>query len=201
MPFEDTDPGFDIPVTLELLDGKGEQVWARIRRVNAGFFQLWSRRCLRQDQDVAMHYEGRRIEAEVVYCQKHDLELHLVGIKTKASGDGMVRKQLRLPVDVRGTLIVAGSSKPMKIRIIDMAQTGLGLRVPKALAVGTQVLIDLGHGVAFGEIRHCSAASKASYRVGFLMEEFIYRSVGKLRRPADGETGLLQKIAGLFRRS
>lgn len=168
--------GFNIPVELQLLDGNRERIAARIRRVNSGFFQLRSSVHLREDRKLELLYEGRRIQAEVVYSRAQEPGIHHVGIRTCGS-HGAVRKELRLPVDVRATIAIPGSPSPIPARIIDMSQSGLGLIIPKEIPAGTIVSMDLAHGVAFGEIRHCKSISKYRYRAGFWLEEFIYRSV------------------------
>lgn len=159
-----------------MLDGSREQIAAHIRRVNSGFFQLRAPIHLREERKLEMLYEGRRIEAEVVYCQKQESGINHIGIRMTRNGEGAVRKELRLPVDVRATVKIAGSSTAMPARVIDMAQSGLGLRLPKEIPAGTSISVDLTHGIAFGEVRSCKAASKSTYRVGFWMEEFIYRT-------------------------
>ncbi len=167
--------GFNIPVELQLLDGDRERIGAHIRRVNSGFFQLRSPLHLRDDRKLELLYEGRRIEAEVVYSKKQELGIHHVGIRT-CGNHGAVRKELRLPVDVQATVSVPGSTAPLPARVSDMSQSGLGLILRKEIPPGTAVSVDLGHGVAFGEIRYCkSISSKGRYRAGFWLEEFIYR--------------------------
>lgn len=171
-----SDPGFDIPVELRLLDGQREKIRARIARVNTGFIRLRSPLAIREDRRLELLYEGRTIKAEVVYCQKKDLGGYHVGLRIASDTvTGTIRKELRLPVNLRGTLNVAGSAAPISAKIVDMSQSGLGLILPKAVAPGMSVSVDLGHGVAFGEICYCTAVSRRTYRAGFQLEEFLYR--------------------------
>ncbi|HEY6988895.1 MAG TPA: PilZ domain-containing protein, partial [Bryobacteraceae bacterium] len=87
-----------------------------------------------------------------------------------------IRQELRLPVDVRGSMMVSGSTHAIRVRLIDMSQSGLGLVVSKAISEGTFVALALEHGTAFGEIRTCESHSRRTFRVGFWLEEFIPHS-------------------------
>ncbi len=191
--------GFNIPVELQLLDGDHERIAAHIRRVNSGFFQLRSPIHLRDDRKLELLYEGRQIQAEVVYSRRQEVGIHHVGIRTCGS-HGAVRKELRLPVDVRATVNIPGSTTPLRARISDMSQSGLGLILPKEIPQGTAVSVDLGHGVAFGEIRYCKSISKGRYRAGFWLEEFIYRPRQKKGNHRPNGRGMLASIARFGRR-
>lgn len=184
--------GFNIPVELQLLDGDHERISAHIRRVNSGFFQLRSPLPLRDERKLELLYEGRRIQAEVVYSRKQELGIHHVGIRA-CGNHGAMRKELRLPVDVRATVNVPGSTAPLRARISDMSQSGLGLLLGKEIPAGTAVSLDLRHGIAFGEIRYCKSIAKGRYRAGFWLEEFIYRPRHKDR--ADRRPGILGSMA------
>ncbi len=192
--------GFNIPVELQLLDGDHERVGAHIRRVNSGFFQLRSPLHLRDDRKLELLYEGRRIQAEVVYSRKQEVGIHHVGIRTCGS-HGAVRKELRLPVDVQAAVNVPGSATPLRARVSDMSQSGLGLILRKEIPTGTAVSVDLGHGVAFGEIRYCKSFSKGRYRAGFWLEEFIYRPRHqKGASSSESRSGMLASFARFARR-
>ncbi len=171
--------GLDIPVELQLLDGERERVGATIRRVNSGFFQLRSPNNLQEERKLELLYEGRKIQAEVVYSRKRDSGFHYIGIRTLMGNHGTVRKELRLPVDMRATIQIPGQSKPIRARVIDISPSGLGMNLPCEIPPGTMAALDLGHGIAFGEIRHCKVLSKYRYRAGFWLEEFIRRPASK----------------------
>jgi hypothetical protein len=65
----------------------------------------------------------------------------------------------------------------MFARVVDMSQSGLGFELPDSVAVGTRVSVHFGCGIAFGEIKHCTAKC-AVYRAGMRIEEFIVRHAG-----------------------
>ncbi|HEY7302893.1 MAG TPA: PilZ domain-containing protein [Bryobacteraceae bacterium] len=168
--------GFDIPVKLLLLDGEREELEARIRRVNTGFFQIHSYAPIRCERKLLVLYQGRSIEAQAVYCQHQDSGGYHIGLELEGGTSGTIRQELRLPVDVRGSMAVPGSTNAIRVRLVDMSQSGIGLVVAKAIPAGTFVALALEHGTAFGEIRSCEPHLKRTFRVGFWLEEFIPRN-------------------------
>lgn len=173
------DVGFDLPADLHLLDGDAKVIAARVRRVNTGFFQLHCPIRLSEDQRVKVVYEGRAIEGEVVYCQKLGAGGYNLGVRMTSGHLGTIRKELRLPVKVRATVGLPGSNTPIHAIVVDMSQSGLGLLLSKPVSTGISALVDLGHGIAFGEIRYCQPVSRRRFRAGFLVEEFLYRAPAK----------------------
>jgi hypothetical protein len=167
--------GFDIPVELQLVDRDREHISARLRRVNSGFLQLHSPIRIAHDRKLEVLYEGNRIEAEVTYCHSQELAGYRIGLRISGA-HGVIRQELRLPVKVRATLNLPGDFAPMPARVVDMSQSGLGLILAKPVPEGISASLDLGYGIAFGEIRYCQRESNRTCRAGFWLEEFINRA-------------------------
>lgn len=171
---------FDIAVLLHLPDGAREDFAATIRRVNTGLFQLQSPMNLLEGCKLQILYLNRRIEGEVAYCQAVDGGGYDLGVRM-SGGEETVRKELRLPVDVSCTLKLPGA-EAMAVRIVDMAQSGLGLLLPNSVPAGISAAIDLVDGIAFGEINYCKAQPVDGYRAAFRIEEFIAKGFPVKRR-------------------
>jgi hypothetical protein len=172
--------GFNIPVLLRLFDGDNEEVQARICRVNTGFFQVHSYVPLKCERRLEILYQDRNIKAQVVYCQHQEAGGYHIGLKMASGSYGTIRQELRLPVDVRATMRIPGMTEALRVRLIDMSQSGLGLIVAKAIPEGALAALEMDHGTAFGEIRSCRQQSKRTYRLGFWLEEFL----GSAAKPA-----------------
>ena len=123
-----------------------------------------------------MLYEGYSTEVEVVYCVRPELGPHHLGLKIISHTGGAIRLELRLPVDIRAIVNVPGTVAPIRGRVVDMSPSGLGLLLSRPVTVGEYASVDLGNGIAFGEIRYCRAQSKRTYRAGFWIEEFMPRN-------------------------
>jgi hypothetical protein len=82
----------------------------------------------------------------------------------------------------------------MFARVVDMSQSGLGFELPDSVPVGTRVSVHFACGIAFGEIRHCTAKS-AVYRAGMRIEEFIVRHGGT----ALEKEGAALEVKGVYR--
>ena len=85
-----------------------------------------------------------------------------------------MRAEPRGPVHINATLRMFGSREKHAVVLRDISQSGLGLMVPIALTAGQQVAVDIGHGIAIGEIRYCHVTTDG-YRVGLLVLEFLNR--------------------------
>ena len=166
---------FDMPVELEFLDEQCERIRAKLCRVNSGFLRVHSPVEIPVGSKLAVVHDGIRTEVEVVYCETPALGLCHLGLAMTVVRGGTVRLDLRLPVDIRATLSVPGWHEPVRARIVDMSRNGLGMVLPKPVTAGMAAAVDFGHGVAFGEIRHCRPQSKRTYRAGFWLEEFLPR--------------------------
>ena len=89
---------------------------------------------------------------------------------------GVIRAEQRVPVKMEATITVAGRNVPQAASVIDISPSGLGLTTGEPIAVGEMACVDLGAGLAFGEIRHCEK-DHTDYRVGLRIEEYILREI------------------------
>ena len=189
----------DIPSQLRFLSDPDKIYDVRIRRVNTGFVKLFSQNRIPVDSRVQILFNGQTIIAQVAYCTASG-EGYSVGASFGETG--FVRRELRVPVHLPAMLTLPESPNPVKIRVVDMSASGLGLAVPMEIPVGTGVAVDLEHGTVFGEIRYCIQSS-GYYRAGLALEEFIpVDSNGKtessllsvLNKANDQDNGLLGNV-------
>jgi hypothetical protein len=170
---------FEIPVELHLGDGLREQVEAQIARVNTGFLVLSSPIALEPGRKLSVLYLKRQIRCETAYCVRERAGAYRVGARMLDGTDGALRAERRIRLDTCAQLGSPGFAEPITVRIVDMSSSGLGVKVTDPLTVGHLAYVELEHGVAFGEIRHCEKTDEG-YRAGLFIEEFITRTPGGL---------------------
>jgi PilZ domain len=160
---------FEIPVEC-LFDNDPEAIWASIRSVENGAFELCSPVPLKAGRQFLMRHPERTIESRVAYCKRQEEGTYSVGVLMARDADR--RSEVRTPADIPAMLRVADSVAPIPVRVLDVSASGLGLELPTALSVGTFVQIELETGTVAGEIRHCAIASD-KFRAGIRMREFV----------------------------
>lgn len=170
---------FAIPVKLQLRDGLRERVDAQIARVNTGFLLLRSPVALEAGRNLEVFYLQRQIACETVYCHPHSGGSYKVGARMLEGTDGTLRIERRIRLDTGATLTTPGLQGSTAVRVIDMSSSGLGVKLEAPITVGDLAFVEMEHGVAFGEIRHCGKIEGA-YRAGIFVEEFISRTPGKM---------------------
>ncbi|MBV9760088.1 MAG: PilZ domain-containing protein [Acidobacteriaceae bacterium] len=175
---------FAIPVKLSLRDGLRECVDAQIARVNAGFLVLRSPIALEAGRTLDVAYLDRQIACETVYCHSQQGGLYKIGVRMLDGMDGALRIERRIRLDASATLNTPGLPGSVIVRVIDMSSSGLGVKIREPLRVGDLAYVELEHGVAFGEIRHCAKIpgekAETAYRAGVFIEEFIPRNPAKI---------------------
>lgn len=177
---------FAIPVKLYLRDGLREHVDARIARVNTGFLLLRSPIALEAGRTLDVEYLERQIGCETVYCHPQAGSTYRVGARMLEGTDGALRIERRIRLDAAAMLTTPGAPSSIAVRVIDMSSSGLGVKLPEPITVGDLAYVELEHGVAFGEIRHCAKIDSGKsdgkkengYRAGVFVEEFISRTPG-----------------------
>ena len=170
-----TAASLDIPVELRLLTD-GQEISAYLSRVDQGFLRLSTRVPLPNDLRIEMAIDCCTIRAEVVSCEQESPGRFTVALRRVYGPQGATRAEPRIPVDLSAVL-TSPSYDRMFARVVDMSQSGLGFELPDSVAVGTRVSVHFACGIAFGEIKHCTA-KPAVYRAGMRIEEFIVRHAG-----------------------
>jgi PilZ domain len=165
----------DIPVQLRLVTD-GHEISARLSRVDHGFLKLSTPVPLLNDLRVEVAIDHCTIRAEVVSCEQQSSSSFTVAVRRVYGPQGATRAEPRIPVDLSAVL-TSPSYDRMFARVVDMSQSGLGFELPDSVAVGTRVSVHFAFGIAFGEIRHCTAKASV-YRAGMRLEEFIIRHGG-----------------------
>jgi PilZ domain len=168
----DTTAALDLPVQLHL-PGEPTEISARLCRVDRGFLKLTSNVALAGDARVEVTVDGCAIRSEVISCERGSPGTFHVAVRRVYGPQGAIRAEPRIPVDLSAVLKSPGC-EPMFARIVDMSQSGLGFELPAPVGPGTRVSVHFVCGIAFGEIRHCSAQD-AIYRAGMRIEEFVVR--------------------------
>jgi len=170
---------FAIPVELHFRDGVREQVAAQIARVNTGFLLMRSRMALEPARKLEVCYLERRIAGETVYCHPHSDGSYRLGVRMLEGTNGALRVERRIRLDASAVLNSPCLPAAMMVRIIDMSSSGLGVRLQAPIQVGDLAYVEMEHGVAFGEIRHCGKIEDG-YRAGIFVEEFISRTLNSV---------------------
>jgi hypothetical protein len=162
----------DIPVELRLATG-GQEISAYVCRVDQGFLKLSTPVGLPNDLRVELTIDRCTIRAEVVSCEQQSSGRFTVAVRRVYGPQGATRAEPRIPVDLSAVLTTPSYDR-MFARVVDMSQSGLGFELPDSVAVGTRVSVHFACGIAFGEIKHCTA-KRAVYRAGMRIQEFIVR--------------------------
>lgn len=165
---------FEIPVELHLKDGARERLQAHIRRVSRGFLVLCTKQPVDPSRKLDVFYLNRGIFSEIVYCHPQPNGTHRIGARILEGTDGALRAERRICLDTTAELTVTGARPRFTVRVIDMSSSGLGIKLDSPLQTGEPAYVELEHGVAFGEIRHCQKTADG-YRAGLSVEEFIQR--------------------------
>jgi hypothetical protein len=167
-----TAASLDIPVEVRLVTD-GQEISAYLSRVDQGFLRLSTPVALPNDLRVEVTIDRCTIRAEVVSCQQQSSGTFTVTVRRVYGPQGATRAEPRIPVDLSAVLTTPSYDR-MFARVVDMSQSGLGFELPDSVPVGTRVSVHFACGIAFGEIKHCTA-KPAMYRVGMRIEEFIVR--------------------------
>jgi hypothetical protein len=168
---------FAIPVQLQLRDGVRERVGAHIARVNTGFLLFRSTVALDSSRRLELNYLDRPIPCETVYCHRQPDGTYRIGARMLEGTNGVLRIERRIKIDAGAVLNTPALPGPTQVRVIDMSSSGLGVRLQAPISVGDLAYVELEHGVAFGEIRHCEKID-GGHRAGLFIEEFIARTPG-----------------------
>lgn len=166
---------FNIPVDLDLREGTGETVSAHLIQVNTGFFQLSSPVFLQNNTLIDIIFDRKRLEVEVVFCKSDDRNKYVVGARLMVGANGEIRREPRIPIEIGARVTTSDLPGSFPAKVVDISRSGLGLKVPRNIAVGVGVIVELNSGIAFGEVRHCSKKTKDTWRVGLSLDEFISR--------------------------
>lgn len=146
-----------------------------IRRVSTGSMELVVPIFISPSQTVQMIYSGCDIEARVLRCSEVGAN-HVITVRLLRCAGTEMRGDPRVPVHIDAILQTFGNAGKFPIRIVDISQAGLGVVLPINLAVGQQVAVDLGQGIAMTEVRYCRV-TKDGNRAGLQVLEFFDREV------------------------
>jgi PilZ domain len=189
-----TAASLDIPVEVRLVIDSHD-ISARLSRADRGFLRLSTPVPLLKDLRIEVAIDGCTIRAEVVSCEQQSPTSFTVAVRRVYGPKGATRAEPRIPVDLSAVLTTPSYDR-MFARVVDMSQSGLGFELPDSVDVGTRVSVHFTCGIAFGEIRHCTAKS-AVYRAGMRIEEFIVRH----GRTGPEKEGAAPAVNGAYRRA
>ena len=163
---------FHIPIQLRVDADTNQDIPAKLCAVENGYFQVRSPALLKSGVKIEVVHPDARMQAVAAHCHRVEGGFYQLAIVLAQDLDR--RSQPRISADWPATLHIAGSPGAMRVKIVDMSRSGLGLDVPAALAVGTRVTVAWEAAVAHGEICHC-AKNAAGCRAGMCVREFVLR--------------------------
>jgi hypothetical protein len=163
---------FEIPVKIKFPGEKVANLDAKICRVNSGFLVISCSIRFDRGQTLGVLYQERGVDTEVLYCKKQTDGSFRVGLTILDGKHGSFRTEQRLPVSMDVTILIAGHNAPISATVIDISPSGLGLTSKKKIAPGEMACVDLGGGLAFGQVRHCEKGL-TDYRLGLHIEECL----------------------------
>jgi hypothetical protein len=187
----------ELPARLVAADGSRESISAHIRRVNNGFFQLRTTAALDVGRRFSLDYDACRTELEVIYCQRPGLGACFVGARVLTEGASSVRKEVRLPVDIRATVTVPGALKHARAVVKGISASGLRVMLPSSVEAGSTIVLDIGNGVVFGEVKLCRELPEGRHQTDVSLDEFLGRPEQQMSHAESREPGAPR---GLFRR-
>jgi hypothetical protein len=181
-----------------LFEGEQRTMQAVIVGVRNGAFELLCPNALKPDQRLTLRHAERLIESRVLYCEQQARSGYSVSLVM--ASDTERRSEVRAPVNLPATLRLTGSPSSIPVRVVDISDSGLGLEMPSAIAVGASVNVELSTGAAIGEMRHC-ARRRDAYRAGMRIREFAlapnWERLVPLNAPSESESEMA--VASLTR--
>lgn len=188
---------FELPVQLLAVDGSRETVSAHIRRVNNGFFQLRTVGAVDVGQRFSLDYDACRTELEVIYCQRPGIGPCYVGARILTAGASSARKEVRLPVEIQASASVPGVLEHARAVVKGISASGLRVMLPAAVEPGSMIVVDIGNGVVFGEVKQSHESTDGQHQTEMSADEFLERPNYQRSQPDDRNTA---PSRGLFRR-
>src|SRR5689334_14761085 len=158
--------------------------------ISRGFLRVMVDRSIEPGASVTARFHGCLAYGEAVFCQESPAGYN-VGVQL--SSDPALRREPRFPLQLPGTLTVLGDQGPVQIKIelIDVSPSGVGLTAPEAIPTGVSVEINLECGILLGEVRHCERVENR-FRAGVKMYDMIAKEPA-LRRKSGTLLGLLKR--------
>ncbi len=119
-----------------------------------GQIHLRSEKWIGESARVVVTFEHVVVSGEVLYCTLKD-GYYRTCIKMDDEGHG--RKEPRFPLDEPCSLTLLEDARSVRIRsqLIDVSQSGLGLRTSVSAAVGSMAYVETRTMLIVGEVRHC----------------------------------------------
>jgi hypothetical protein len=198
---------FNIPVELDLRENSGELVHAHLLQVNTGFFQLTSPVFLQSNTIIDIIFDRKPLEVEIIFCKADGHDGYAVGARLLASPEGEARREPRIPIEINARFTTSDLGGFLPAKLTDISRSGLGLKIPKSIPVGSGAIVEIPTGIAFGEVRHCSQQGSDCWRVGLSLDEFVAHrsrkpkhssvSGGPHENPGLGLPSLLKRMFGL----
>jgi hypothetical protein len=162
-----------IPIVLQVSEATTSTYRGKIRRVEKGFFQLWSPVWVNTNARLEILIDDCRIMADVISCHEHKPGDYRLAARRTYGPQRAIRSEPRIPVQLAAIVRTPYCDK-ITAKVIDMSQSGLGLELSTEVEAGTRVVVEFMSGTAFGEVRHCKPLA-LTYRAGMRIDEFVIR--------------------------
>lgn len=87
------------------------------------------------------------------------------------------RREPRFPSEESAVVTILASGKVVEATTVDISKSGLRVRAPEPVEVGTRLRINFGTTVAFGSVRWCRQVAGAGQDIGILVEHTLSESL------------------------
>lgn len=144
--------------------------------IDAGVFYVRSERRIAKSSPVTVSFEQTELSGYVTGCQPTEHEW-VIGIAL-ASGR---RSEARIPTGEQFTVGIVSNNGTRRCQgtVTDRSPSGLGLRLPRPVAPGTRIYLEMESVMALGEIRHCHATTDGQFIAGVAIAEFLPDARGR----------------------
>jgi transcriptional regulator with XRE-family HTH domain len=89
-----------------------------------------------------------------------------------------VIREPRFPADQPAQVIVIGAAATSLLpgTVLDISRSGVGIRVPALIALGSALRVEVGNLVAHCEVRNCKPNAQGSFDVGLKVDRVLSKS-------------------------
>ena len=101
------------------------------------------------------------------------------------SGDDQRRREPRLAVHQRGTVIALSESRnstPVSGILLDLAVSGMRLEIPNHVEPGTMIYVETESTLVAGEVRHCHKGRNGGFEAGIEITEVALQNRSRRQR-------------------
>ena len=134
---------------------------------------------------------------EILFCapKGNRYEAHVSFQDVDATG---LRRTPRFPVSIPARVFSSTSDVPLEGTIVDVSGEGLGIELTESLPMHSNIGVQSGENIAFGEVRYCKQASSGLFRAGVRLHHIVKKDPELEKKY--GESGWMNKLGARFGR-